>query len=331
METAEENGFSQDICSFIRTAAGAAIEDIFPTPDFLATTSHLCDPSAKFASYAALKYRRPEFVLDIPYGIYEGVYLEDVRRVNDAVDYLAGQFEDLVRFIEAHTGAGFDLERFKQTIQWSNQARYWVQKGNAVVRDKGTTAFTGSKDIDFAVNLMQTWGAPEVIDVYKSRHDEFAKGAEAGHGIPDSPRILWYHLKPYYKNSLMSYIEKQIPIYATMVNFIYWDEMDPDDPFRSLARKTLLSPGYCPVSVRANLTAKRMRQGDGVIAFYPKSCRHFHSSAHIEAHTFKSAGIPFLAIDGDCIDNRGDDFAVLQTRLDRFIKKLHKGKNNKTA
>jgi hypothetical protein len=55
-----------------------------------------------------------------------------------------------------------------------------------------------------------------------------------------------------------------------MVNFIYWDEMDPDDPFRSLARKTLLSPGYCPVSVRANLTAERMRQGDGVIAFYPK-------------------------------------------------------------
>jgi benzoyl-CoA reductase/2-hydroxyglutaryl-CoA dehydratase subunit BcrC/BadD/HgdB len=245
-----------------------------------------------------------------------------MRRVEEAVDYLAGQLEDLVRFIEAHTNAEFDLERFKQTIEWSNQARYWVQKGNDIVREKGTTAFMGSKDIDFAVNLMQTWGTPEVIDVYKSRHDEFAKGAGAGHGGPGSPRLVWYHLKPYYKNSLVSYIEEQIPIFTTMVNYIYWDEMDPDDPFRSLARKTLLSPGYCPVSVRANVTINTMRKGDGVIAFYPKSCRHFHSSAQIEADIFKKAGMPFLAIDGDCIDNRGDDFAVLQTRLDRFIKKL---------
>jgi hypothetical protein len=29
-----------------------------------------------------------------------------------------------------------------------------------------------------------------------------------------------------------------------------------------------------------------------------------------------------LTIDGDCIDNRGDDFLVLKTRIDRFLKSL---------
>jgi hypothetical protein len=63
-------------------------------------------------------------------------------------------------------------------------------------------------------------------------------------------------------------------------------------------------------------------EGHGAVAFYPKSCRHFHSSSRIEAELFKKAGIPLLTIDGDCIDNRGDDFLVLKTRIDRFMKRL---------
>jgi hypothetical protein len=42
----------------------------------------------------------------------------------------------------------------------------------------------------------------------------------------------------------------------------------------------------------------------------------------MEAEALKKAGIPMLTIDGDCIDNRGDDFLVLKTRIDRFLKSL---------
>jgi benzoyl-CoA reductase/2-hydroxyglutaryl-CoA dehydratase subunit BcrC/BadD/HgdB len=324
METAEENHFSQDLCSFIRTAVGAVIEDVFPTPDILITSSHLCDPSAKFGGYASIKYKRPEFVLDVPYGLFGGVYEEDYKRIEEGVDYLALQYKDLVRFITDNTGVEFCEKKLKQVIERSNRARQWLKLGNEFAYYRGTPAMKGSKDIDYAANLMQTWGTEEMVDVYRTRYEEFVQGADTGAPAPDKPRIHWYHLKPYYKNNLMSYIEEHAHIVSTMVNFMYWDEMDPDDPFRSLARRTLMMPGYCPVSVRAEITKKWIIEGDGIIAYYPKSCRHFHSSARIEMEIFKAANIPYLAIDGDCIDNRGDDFAIVQTRIDRFIKSMRK-------
>jgi len=324
IETAEENHFSQDLCSFIRTAVGSVIEDIFPMPDILITSTHLCDPSAKFGGYASMKYKRPEFVLDVPYGLYGGVYEEDVKRIEEGVDYLSQQYKDLVRFITENTGVEFHEEKLKQVIEWSNQARKWLKMGNEFAYYTGTPTIKGSKDIDYASNLMQTWGTEEIVDVYRARYEEFVRSAESGVPVPDKPRIHWYHLKPYYKNNLLSYIEEHVRIVSSMVNYMYWDEMDPEDPFRSLARKTLMIPAYCPVSVRAEVAKKWMIEGDGIIAFYPKSCRHFHSSARIEAEIFKKANFPYLAIDGDCIDNRGDDFAIMQTRVDRFIKSMRK-------
>jgi benzoyl-CoA reductase/2-hydroxyglutaryl-CoA dehydratase subunit BcrC/BadD/HgdB len=324
METAEENHFSQDLCSFIRTAAGSVIEDVFPTPDILITSTHLCDPSAKFGGYASMKYKRPEFILDVPYGLYGGVYENDMKKIEEGADYLSLQFKNLVRFITENTGLEFHEEKLKQAIEFSNQARKWMKLGNQFAYSAEKPVMKGSKDIDYAANLMQTWGTDEIVDVYRARYEEFVHVAESAAPAPDKPRIIWYHLKPYYKNGLMDYIEKHARIASNMVNYMYWDEMDADDPFRSLARKTLMIPGYCPISVRAELTKKWIIEGDGIIAFYPKSCRHFHSSSRIEAEIFKKANIPYLSIDGDCIDNRGDDFAIVQTRLDRFFKSIRK-------
>jgi benzoyl-CoA reductase/2-hydroxyglutaryl-CoA dehydratase subunit BcrC/BadD/HgdB len=140
--------------------------------------------------------------------------------------------------------------------------------------------------------------------------------------------VVWFHLRPYYRNNVLEYIEERADIVQTQVNYVFWDELDAKDPYRSMASKLLFHPGYCPVAIRTQMIIERMQKGDGIIAFYPKSCRHFHSSARIEAELFKNAGIPFLIIDGDCIDSRGDDFLVLKTRIDRFLKSLQSHTRN---
>ncbi len=323
LEIAEGYEFSQDICSFIKTIAGAIFEDLFPTPDVILTSSHLCDPAAKFSAYAAEKYNRPEFVLDIPYGLWE--YRDNPGKLDYAVDYVAEQLEEMVSFINDETGTRLDENKLADAVEWTNRAAEWLRKGNDLAYYKGVKLGSGSKELDYAANLMQTWGIPEVVDVYKTRYEELetaAREAEQKEETQRKPRVVWAHLKPYYKNQIMSYIEQKVDIVGTQVNYTYWDRLNPDEPFRSIARKTILTPGYCPVIPRTRVFLETMRQGDGVIAFYPKSCRHFHSSAKIEEETLKKAGIPMLTIDGDCIDNRGDDFFVLKTRIDRFIKKM---------
>ena len=172
------------------------------------------------------------------------------------------------------------------------------------------------------------WRTEEIIDVYKSRYEELQAAADSAEGDPTRPRIVWFHLRPYYRNSILEYIEERVDIVQTQVNYVFWDELDVSDPYRAMASKMLFHPGYCPVGIRTQMIIDRMQKGDGIIAFYPKSCRHFHSSARIETEMFKKAGIPMLIIDGDCIDSRGDDFLVMKTRIDRFLKGLQSQARN---
>ncbi len=320
LETAEGNGFSQDLCSFIKTGAGAVLENIFPSPDVIITTSHLCDPAAKFAAFIAQKYKRPEFVIDIPYGMWS--LDSDRQQLDESVDYVAGQLEEMVRFITRNTGAELDTEELSRVIHRANEARYWLKLGNDLAHSPTSGVIPGSKDLNYATNLMQTWGTKEIVDVYKARFEEFKAMAQAAHHQPEKPRVLWSHLRPYYDNNLLAYLEEKANIVYSQVNYVYWDELDPQEPFRSLARKALLNPAYCPLQKRIEFTLARRLKGDGIIAFYPKSCRHFHSAARMEEESSRAAGIPMLVIDGDCIDNRGDDFMVQKTRIDRFLKDL---------
>jgi benzoyl-CoA reductase/2-hydroxyglutaryl-CoA dehydratase subunit BcrC/BadD/HgdB len=320
LETAECNGFSQDLCSFIKTGAGAVLENIFPSPDVIITTSHLCDPAAKFAAFIAQKYKRPEFVIDIPYGMWS--LDSDQKQLDESVDYVAGQLKEMVRFITNNTGAELDTEELSRVIKQTNEARYWLKLGNDLAHSSKTGIMRGSKDLNYATNLTQTWGTKEIVDVYKERFAELEAAARAKQYLSDKPRVLWSHLRPYYDNNLLAYIEEKANIVDSQVNYVFWDELDPRDPFRSIARKAMLHPAYCPLKKRIELTIERRPKGDGIIAFYPKSCRHFHSCARMEEETARAAGIPMLVIDGDCIDNRGDDFLVQKTRIDRFLKDL---------
>ncbi|MCB9482017.1 MAG: 2-hydroxyacyl-CoA dehydratase [Desulfobacteraceae bacterium] len=328
IETAEASNFSGDLCSFMKTVAGGVIENIFPTPDILLTSTHICDPSAKYAEIASHIYNRPEFVLDIPYGIYD-LYMnrktrDDEERIDEAVEYVTQQFYEMIEFVREKTGLELDEEKLKQICIWTNEARKWLDEGNNIILYERTSSKKGIKELDYAANLMQTWGTEEIVDVYKSRYEDYKKNQHEKREITQ-PRIAWFHLRPYFKNQLMSYLDEKIEISGSQVNFVFFDELDPDDPVRSIARRTVLHPGYSSVMARTSIAIEKIPEDtSGIIAYYPKSCRHFHGGAIMENEMFKTAGIPILTIDGDCVDDRGDDFPIVKTRVDRFLKAISK-------
>ena len=69
--------------------------------------------------------------------------------------------------------------------------------------------------------------------------------------VDDTNRLVWLHLPPFYSRRLMDYIEEtcQAPIVFEEVNFTAWDPLDPDVPYRSLARK-LLTVGFLDPELR---------------------------------------------------------------------------------
>lgn len=332
IETAEAHNFSGDLCSFMKTVAGGVIEDIFPTPDVLITSTHLCDPSAKYAELAAHKYKRPEFILDIPYGLYDlaaSTDEKDIKRVEEGVDYVYEQLLEMVAFVTEHTGLTLEDETLRQVIRWTNEARTWLNEGNDVVLQQRTAAKKGVRELDYAANLMQTWGTERIVDVYKSRCKEY-KGSTAPADDDSRPRIAWFHLRPYFKTPLMTYLDERIDISASQVNYAFWEPLDPADPIRSIARRTVLHPAFSSVTARTGIAIDEIPEDtEGIIAYYPKSCRHFHGGSIMENEMFKKAGIPILTIDGDCIDDRGEDFPIVKTRVDRFLKSIKKHPRSK--
>ena len=334
IETAEAHHFSGDLCSFMKAVAGGVIENIFPTPDILITSTHLCDPSAKYAELAAHTYKRPEFILDIPYGLYDLMLSgseEDLKRVDEGVEYVYEQLKKMIAFITEHTGLTLEDEKLRQVIQWTNEARTWLNEGNDVILSQRTTVRKGVRELDYAANLMQTWGTEGIVDVYKSRCKEYKANIDPKTD-DTKPRITWFHLRPYFHTPLMSYLDERIDISCSQGNYAFWEPLDPSDPIRSIARRTVLHPAFASVTARTNFAIDAItKDTDGVIAYYPKSCRHFHGGSIMENEILKKAGIPILTIDGDCVDDRGEDFPIVKTRVDRFLKSIKKNPRTKKS
>jgi len=68
VERGESYTQCMDSCSFATCSAGAMLEHLFPEPDFIVTTSQLCDTAIKLARFSAQITGRKEFFIDVPFG-----------------------------------------------------------------------------------------------------------------------------------------------------------------------------------------------------------------------------------------------------------------------
>jgi len=317
LDSAEQNNYSRDICSFTRCTLGAAIENYLPTPDFLACTSYYCDDSTKLFYTLSKKYEKDFFLLDIPY---------DHNNVN-AVHYLENQLKEMVESIEKTLNRKIDMDKLSEAIRLSNEARYYFVKLNEL-RTKIPAPIGGGEAIDYAAILAFTWGSKEIVDVYKTFYEEVKHKVENSDKPPQKRkiRILWRHLRPYYNNSLFDFIENECDVEVAFeeVNFIYWGEMDPDEPYRSLAKKLLANPPVGDfqrwIGVTLNLIDKY--NIDGIISFNHWGCRQLCSGEGILKDILNKKGIPMIQIGGDCIDSREFSFAQLKTRIQAFLEMI---------
>jgi len=320
LNVSEEHHYSKDICSFLRCTAGMAIENILPTPDFLICTSYYCDGCPKLFKTLAKKYKKNCFILDIPYNY----------NTQEAVDYLAKQIEDMVKELEKIIGRKMNPDKLAETIKLSNEAREYFLKVNEL-RKNIPSPMLGGEAIDYAVMLAFTWGSKEMVDVCKLLYEELYERVKQNNNtnskqVNKKIRLLWRHLRPYYNDELIDFIENKcgVEIAFEEINYIHWDKMDPFDPYRSLARKLLANPpvGHFEHWLEATHNFIKWYKIDGVISFNHWGCRQLSSGTGILKGSLEKEGIPFLEIDGDCIDSRDYSSQQLKTRVYAFVEMI---------
>ncbi len=139
-------------------------------------------------------------------------------------------------------------------------------------------------------------------------------------------RILWLLAYPYFKNSFVDYMEDELGLYAVVdeMSHIFWDEMDTEDPLRSLAKKTLQNHGLGEVARRVEVAVKLAADYnvDGAIHYSHFGCRQGCGGVGPLRENLEAAGFPLLVIDGDCIDERNYSDSQVRTRLEGFCEML---------
>jgi benzoyl-CoA reductase/2-hydroxyglutaryl-CoA dehydratase subunit BcrC/BadD/HgdB len=139
-------------------------------------------------------------------------------------------------------------------------------------------------------------------------------------------RLLWLELKPYFKADVFDKIENagNTKIVFEEINHVYWDKLDPDKPYESLARKLISNHNNGPLDNRLKVikTLAKDYNVDGIIAYSTWGCRRNNAAIPTIKTELAKEGYPLLNLDGDCVDDTNYMAGQIATRTEGFVEML---------
>ncbi len=320
-DRAARKGFSAETCSFLRALEG---DDHLPKPDFVVGTSEPCQQGERVLA---------DLVRDL--GCLDRYHLlhTPIHQNDRSVESIAAGLEASVAHMERSLGMKMDLGRLKEACALSNEAREIAIRCNRL-RSTSPPLLRGSEAILFAIMFSQLWGKKELVQLQRTLFEELSEAKQSVEreiGIDDTHRLVWLHLPPFYSSRLMDFIEVtcNAPVVFEEVNFVGWQELDPDEPYRSLARK-LLTVGFLDPELRAteirNYACEAKITGFLLYNHMFGRCSMADScfAKHLRGE-LQTIGVPLLVIDGDCLDETIDPCST-NTKVRAFIETLNRKK-----
>lgn len=321
LDIAAYKGFAGETCSFLRVLEGTELQK----PAFAVSTSQPCQQGERVFQDLARQYDFQDHF----FSLHTPISLE----VPNAVETIAEGLEKSVALMEKAIGLKMDMSRLAEACDLSNQAAEYSKKCNEL-RWTSPPLIRGSEGVYNAILFSQLWGRQEMVDIQKQFYTELLQKkewAEKRYRIEDTHRLLWLHLPPFYDTKALDYLEVtcNAPIVFEEVNFVDWDMLNPQDPYRSLARK-LLTVGYLDPKLRVHYIASSAAKAklSGCILYnhgfgrcsLSDSCFLKHLREELEA-----IELPLLTLDGDCMDPTTDPCSTF-TKISAFVEALNSKK-----
>jgi len=316
LEEAEQAGYATDACGYHRSVIGAAQQGVMPVPDVLVATTVPCTGGLAVMENLARRFNKPLFVLNVPQ-----------QDDDEAVDYLAAQMRAMVDFITRHTGKTLDKDRLARAVELSNQAREIMGEVYRLAR-RVPSPNNGRLLNNFGIVMPLFFGTEAAVDIARAYRREFAERIESGQpGVPgEQLRLLWIQNRIQFKNPVVEMLEKdyRANIVADELNSVTWGPIDPGDPLRGMARRSISIPFNGEVNRRIRhlqQMAKDFRL-HGAINPCHWGCRQGTGARGLIAAGLKEIGVPVLNLEVDCVDTRNFAEGQLRTRLEAFLEML---------
>lgn len=323
-QAAENNGYSQDLCSYIRSDLGSTIMKNspiggLPKPDFLFCCNNQCNTVVKWFEVLKRNFEVPLFVLDIPF----------VRQENKKswIKYVENQMHDLIEFLEKVTGKSFKLSKLKEVTNLSKQAVEGYRQVLLMGKIKPSPLMCFDSFLNMAP-IVALRGTKAPIEFYKKMLEELEERVKNGVSAvgEEEIRILWDNIPIWYELRNMSkfFIEqKACPVADTYTNA--WTGLDAvldeEHPFRSLSK------AYTQVYLNIGLD-KMIKQIKKLINTFDVDGMVIHSNRSCKPYSFgqyeikEELDIPSVIIESDHVDSRYFTKTQIRTRLEAFLEKL---------
>jgi benzoyl-CoA reductase/2-hydroxyglutaryl-CoA dehydratase subunit BcrC/BadD/HgdB len=316
IERAESEGFTTDGCSYHRALLGAFLNGVLPKPIGVISATCPCDGGLKSVAEIGRLADVPEMFLHVP-----------LKSKDEGIAYLADQMRQMVAFMEKVTGEKFDRERFGEIIKLSNETAD-VLKRVYKYGEMSPTPYDGKALKNFQIVMLPLMGTDAGMQIAKQFEKEFSENAASGTpGMKNEKlRFLWIQNRIQFPNTLLDELEAKFGanIVWDELNDIYWEPIDPSDPFEGLARRLIENPLGGDLSIRIETLKKRAKQYkiDGAIHPCHWGCRQSQNVRSLLEKALNEVGVPMIALDVDCVDKRSFAPGQLTTRLEAFCEML---------
>lgn len=313
LQYAESQGLPDTFCSYHRVFIGAAEKGLMPKPQFILNTTLACDANLLTFRRLAEYFQVPQFVVDVPY-----------ETDDQAINYVADQLREMVRFMEKKTGHTLDEDALRAAVARSQRSMeqfdhyMTLRAGKLLVGE-----LTGEMFSAFALHALL--GTPET-EAYTRLCIQEAEKAPPATGV----RLVWMHTTPFWVQPLRQVTDynRQVQVVACDMCFegLLKGPMDPD-PYRAMAQRVVCSAFNGPVErrIQRGIDAAFQVQAEGAVWFCHWGCKHTLGGAQLAKQRFESAGIPCLVLDGDGCDRSHGGEGQLATRMEAFVEMLKAG------
>ncbi|HEY95930.1 MAG TPA: 2-hydroxyacyl-CoA dehydratase [Dehalococcoidia bacterium] len=302
LEKGAEQGLVPEICSPHRGVAGIFATNSIPRPDVILWSNLICDNTAKSGELMMELSGSPGFFLDNPF-----------RNSPGEIDYLVGELQDMVSFLEEQTGQKMDWNKLSEMVE---RTRHEI----ALYREIGELrkAVPSPMNILGYLELLSADymypGQPEATQYLTLLRDELKEMVEQGKGAVsrENFRLMTLFIPPMHlMTSLARLFDERGAVSVVEPLFTLWSEgeLDPDNPLRSVAIKSFMIPErrsmYGPLDQQAldDITESAEKyKTDGAIYWAFMGCRHTCATIKVIKETLSELDVPMLTIDCDIVD-----------------------------
>jgi len=361
LKEAEDYGYSPDICGYVKVdvamhlRGGGHPMGLIPKPS-IAVTTNACNTYFKWAEIWSRLYGAPVVTIDVP-----NERAANCRSLPGDEDfkyelaYVVGQVEELIEICEEVTGTRFDIDKFRQHLDYANRmSRYW--KMLLALNERTPAVFSALTDGLAFLGMANCFRATEEGATYfkelyeemayRSAHGLGATTRKDGRDVPVEQRfrlgLLGVPCYPYFRGFSELFSDwGGVFVISSYLKFASGGtalgyEFDLDNPIESFAEGTLLTVRETQTGllfdfpdIEDKLSPYRL---DGIVYHGVKSCRTVSTGlADRRLHSVDGLDMPTLMLESDIVDPRVVAKAQMKNRADAFFEGLTVRQQKKRA